>query len=158
MEILNFFKGERGLRQGDTLSHLLFILVEEILSRMIKRAPEECNIEPFSHPRGAPLISHLLYADDIIIFTNGSRKSLRNIPDIFELYAQWPGQKLIVEKSSLHFSNYINLSQRRELLQETGLQKGSFPFRYFGVPVISSRMKIGDLDDLLCKICDRIGG
>lgn len=78
-----FFKGGRCLRQGDLLSPLLFILVDEVLSRLLKQDFGEGKIEPFSHPRGVPLISHLLYSNDIVIFSNGSLKSLRNIVRIF---------------------------------------------------------------------------
>lgn len=72
-----FFKGSWGLRQYDLLFPLLFIMVE-VLSKLLKRSFEEGKIVPFSHLRGVPLISHLLYADDIVIFSNGSLKSLRN--------------------------------------------------------------------------------
>lgn len=82
-----FFKGERGLRKSDHLSPLLFILVDEILSRMLKRVSDEGKIEPFSYPIG-PLLSHLLYVDDISIFTNKSLKTLWNILEIFNLYAK----------------------------------------------------------------------
>lgn len=67
---------------------MLFILVEEILSRLLKRAFDEGKINPFSHPRGAPLISHSLETDDSVIFTNGSLISLRNILEIFYLYVK----------------------------------------------------------------------
>lgn len=80
-----FFKGRRGLRHGDHLSPYLFILVEEILSRLLKRNFEKEKIKPFVLPRGTPLISNLLYADDIIVFANGGRASLKGINDTFNL-------------------------------------------------------------------------
>lgn len=72
----DFFKSGRGMRQRDPLSPYLFILVEEIFTRMIKNEVEFGKIIPFSHPRGMPIISHLLYVDDILLFTNGEKASL----------------------------------------------------------------------------------
>ena len=37
------------------------------------------TVQPFHSPRGCPLISHLLFADDTVIFTNGSSKSLSTL-------------------------------------------------------------------------------
>ncbi|KAF5451734.1 hypothetical protein F2P56_026814 [Juglans regia] len=82
----------RGLRQGDLLSPYLFILVEETLSCLLKHNFATGKIVPFSHLRGTPLISHLLYADDIVVFTNGGRSSLKAIRDVFALYEDWSGQ------------------------------------------------------------------
>lgn len=78
-----------------------FILVEELLSRLLKHNFENRKIVHFSHSRGAPLISHLLYANDVIVFTNGDHTSLKNIIDIFNLYKDWLGQVVSKEKSSL---------------------------------------------------------
>ena len=69
-EATGFFP-TRGLRQGDPLSPLLFISVMETLSRLITKANEvgflegiyinSCSLEDV-------LISHLLFADDTLIF------------------------------------------------------------------------------------------
>lgn len=56
------------VRQGDPLSPYLFILVAEELSRMLKKAEEEGNLKGIKVARVAPSISHLMFADDTLIF------------------------------------------------------------------------------------------
>lgn len=84
------------MQQGDPLSPLLFILVEDILSQLLKKEFLACKIEAFAHPRGVPFISHLLYADDIVLFTSGNLRSLRNILSIFHTYETWSGHVVSV--------------------------------------------------------------
>lgn len=52
---------------------------------------------------GAPLISHLLYADDLLIFTSGEKKSLRVLLDTLKKYEIWSRQKINNEKLALFF-------------------------------------------------------
>uniref|UniRef100_A0A2N9GB44 Integrase catalytic domain-containing protein n=1 Tax=Fagus sylvatica TaxID=28930 RepID=A0A2N9GB44_FAGSY len=66
-----FFSTSRGLRQGDPLSPMLFIIVMEALSRMLERAVTGGYISGFSvgNSTGVELsISHSLFADDTLIF------------------------------------------------------------------------------------------
>jgi len=64
------FSASRGIRQGDSLSPLLFLLVMEVFTRMIEAASTAGLISGFSvDPANATMsISHLLFADDTIIF------------------------------------------------------------------------------------------
>ncbi|XP_042973207.1 uncharacterized protein LOC122305011 [Carya illinoinensis] len=153
-----FFKGGRGLQQGDPISHYLFILVEEILSRMIKNQIHMGKIVPFYHPRGTPIISHLLYADDIVLFCNGGKASLKAITKVLRKYEQWSGQAVSKNKSSIYFSSQVSASRRRALLRFSGFTEGIFPFKYLGVLIISERLKIARFDDLIAKVQTRLEG
>lgn len=62
------FQPKRGIRQGDPLSPYIFILCAEVLSGMIARDQINGLITGISIATNAPPISHLLYADDIILF------------------------------------------------------------------------------------------
>ena len=61
-----FFSSSRGLRQGDPLSLLLFVFVMEALSQMISAAEQGGLLEGFKV--GNTFFSHLLFADDTLIF------------------------------------------------------------------------------------------
>ncbi|KAF5460976.1 hypothetical protein F2P56_020808 [Juglans regia] len=66
-----FFNSSRDLRQGDPLSPLLFILVMDVLSRMLNGMVVGGFISSFSvggSTEGNLSISHLLFADDTLIF------------------------------------------------------------------------------------------
>ena len=58
----------RGLQQGDPISPYLFLLCAEGLTAMLKKEEAAGNIKGVATCRGAPRISHLLFADDSIIF------------------------------------------------------------------------------------------
>ncbi|KAM2736700.1 hypothetical protein PS2_024364 [Malus domestica] len=65
---VGFFSCSRGVRQGDPLSPLLFCIIEEVLSRGISKLVHSGCIIPISFPRSVQAPSHVLYADDIIVF------------------------------------------------------------------------------------------
>lgn len=70
--LAGYFGSSRGLRQGDPLSHLLFLLVMEVLTRLLKKT-EGGFIHCYHVGLG---ISHLLFADDFILFCDASREQL----------------------------------------------------------------------------------
>lgn len=63
-----FYPSCGGLRQGDPLSPLLiFVVVFERLSHCIQDAVNDGSWCPLKFRRGGPAISHLLFADDILL-------------------------------------------------------------------------------------------
>lgn len=55
----------------------------------------------FSASRGALIISHLLYVNDIMIFIGGDKKSIRTISKVVTVYKNWSGQRVNKEKPRL---------------------------------------------------------
>lgn len=73
-EMHGFFKNSRGLRQGDPLSPSPFIIADEVLSRGLSRLFSHNLVGYYRHGRGQIPITHLLFADDTLIFLNVSKK------------------------------------------------------------------------------------
>jgi hypothetical protein len=71
------FSPERGLRQGDPLSPYLFILCANVLSGLLKKESQQSNIHGIQIARNAPKITHLLFADDSLLFAELIQKRLK---------------------------------------------------------------------------------
>ncbi|XP_026435797.1 uncharacterized protein LOC113333589 [Papaver somniferum] len=70
-----FFSMNRGLKQGDPLSQIIFVLMEEVLSKGLTKMVETKKIQSMVIRKGiAP--KHLLFADDIFLFSNDSKKRM----------------------------------------------------------------------------------
>jgi hypothetical protein len=70
-----FFNGSRGIRQGDPLSPFLFVIVMEAFSRMVKASIDHSLLSGFfvgTREREQVHISHLLFADDTLVFCGAS--------------------------------------------------------------------------------------
>ena len=77
-----FLGSFRGLRQGDPLSPLLFLLIMEVLSRILKKTKENNLIQGFHVGAVNSVgvrISHLLFADNTILFCDASKEQLLSI-------------------------------------------------------------------------------
>lgn len=60
------FKPEKGLRHGDSLSPYLFLLVVEIISKLMNDVVERGQISGFKVADSGTMISHLQFVDDTL--------------------------------------------------------------------------------------------
>jgi hypothetical protein len=98
----------RGLRQGDPLSHFLFILGSIVLSHMLQRKKHLDNIRSLKIARNNPAIHHLLFADDLLIFGKASISEASSFKLCLDKYYLWSGQTINASKSSIRFSKNTN--------------------------------------------------
>jgi hypothetical protein len=94
-----FFSSSRGLRQGDPLSPLLFVFVMEALSKMISAAVHGGLLEGFIV--GNASFSHLLFADDTLIFCSVVPSQMHYLRTVFLLFEVASGLKVNLAKSIL---------------------------------------------------------
>lgn len=94
----------KGIRQGDPISPYLFLLCSEGLSSMIKSIGPQYVSRGVRVSRRAPWISHLLFADDCMIFTQASKRGTDRIAEILESYNRGSGQLVNKHKSAIFFS------------------------------------------------------
>ena len=104
------------------------------------------------------MISHLLYADDTIIFTNGSKTSLINLMDFLRKYQDCSCQKINFGKSSFYVSYKISANRLHMIQHYTGFSRGSLSFKYLGCPIYKGISKVSYFEEIINKFKDRIAG
>ena len=134
-----FFRSSRGLRQGVPLSPLLFLLIMEVLSRLLKKT-EECNLIQGFHVGAVNFvgvrISHLLFGDDTILFCDASREQLLSIRLVLSCFQAFTGLKVNVKKIEIvPIGEVNNLVTLANIFQ---CRVGSLPMKYLGMPLETS--------------------
>jgi hypothetical protein len=76
----------RGLRQGDPLSPYLFHLIGEALTCILKKCNRKGKITPLKVARNAPGISHLLFADDSLLFFKATPEEARVVDSALNFF------------------------------------------------------------------------
>jgi hypothetical protein len=134
-----FFSSSRGLRQGDPLSPLLFVIVMEALSKMLTVTVNRGLLSGFSV--GSRLseglnISHLLFADDTLIFCGAIPHHLRILRVLLLCFEVVSGLKVNMAKSALiPVGNVVNVEDLADIL---GCGVSSLPLQYLGMPLGAS--------------------
>ena len=134
-----FFSSTKGLRQGNPLSPYLFVMGMEVLDVLIRRAVERgylsgCTIRGGS--RSTLNISHLFFADDIIVFCEASKEHLTHLSWILLWFEAASGLRINLAKSEIIPVGEVE--EIEELAVELGCMVGSLPSQYLGLPLGAS--------------------
>ena len=111
----NHLVPRRGLRQGDSLSPYLFILGQEVLSRMLDRELMEGNINGAKPSIRSPALTHVMYTDDIVLFSKVTTHDARTLSKCLEKYYDRSGQSINRAKSGIFFSKHTLVENRRAI-------------------------------------------
>ncbi|GJR41737.1 putative RNA-directed DNA polymerase [Tanacetum coccineum] len=150
-----WFKGKRGLRQGDPLSPYLFTLVMEILTLLLQRKVRNSDEFQYHHLCEQQRIINLCFADDLFLFARGHPSSVSVIMDALEEFKQVSGLVPSIPKSTAYFCNVPN-AIKASILNSMPFAEGVLPVRYLGVPLISSRLLFRDCKILVEKLESRV--
>ena len=131
----------RGLRQGDPLSPTLFLICTEGLFAFIHRAAKNQCLICISIYKGCPRVTHLLFADDSILFYKASVGESRELRYILQKYKEASGQKINTDKSSIFFSPNTTQETKDEILDTLGPMQDTRHTRYLGLPSFIGRSK-----------------
>lgn len=140
------------------IAPILFIMAQQLLSHNLKKLHAEGKTKPYVLGRNIETVTHLFYADDMLIFTNASKRSIEHLFQLIRRYELSSGQQLSLEKSSFYPSKRLNIIKTQQLSQWSGCVKKQLPFMYLGVPVYKGRCLIIHFEHLIQKIKARLAG
>lgn len=144
----------KGVRQGDPISPLLFVLVMDYLTRLLVKTASRPG---FKYHPGCQLlkICNLCFADDLLLFCKGIVLVVRIVLDMFECFSECIWLVANESKSSIYFGGVPERVQQ-EILMMSGFRKGIFLMRYLGVPLSPKRWSKLDCHTVVAKITARI--
>jgi hypothetical protein len=150
-----FIQHQRGLRQGDPLSSMLFILIMDVLNSLFVKAGEEGLLQPLSHRAAAQQLS--IYADDVALFIRPVSDDLQITRHILDIFGKASGLQTNLHKSSIvpircEDTSLVTVNEALPC------PIADFPCTYLGLPLSHRKLRKGDLLPWFEKVADKLPG
>ena len=100
----NTIQPTRGLHQGDPLSPYLFLFVADGLSKVLHQETRTDMIQGLKVCRSTPAVSHLLFADDSLLFFKADERQTRAVKYALSRYCKATRQLINFDKCSVLFN------------------------------------------------------
>lgn len=144
----------RGLRQGDPLSPMLFILAMEPLHKLFKKAEDLGLLSSLQRQRR---FRCSLYADDVGLFIKPIREEMLVLRGILSVFADASGLHTNMEKTEIFpiSCNGVNLDDCLSIFPG---RISNFPCKYLGLPLHTRKLGKLELQPLVDKVGSRIPG
>ncbi|CAN1159810.1 LINE-1 reverse transcriptase homolog [Linum perenne] len=149
-----YFPAKKGLRQGDPISPYLFVVSMEVLSCMFDEAIKGKRFRV--HPQcKAVKVSHLSFADHLLIFTKASARAVQEVKDVLQAFHECLGLQYNPEKSSIYVAG-IQGEEEKEVVDAFGFNQESLPFKYLGMPLTTGKLRRCDCKNLVDRITRKV--
>ncbi|KAE8662788.1 hypothetical protein F3Y22_tig00113124pilonHSYRG00059 [Hibiscus syriacus] len=128
------FSIKRGLRQGCPLSPFLFNVVGEALSGLLKKAVEIDLCGGIRIGDGSVVVSHIQFADDLLIFLEAKGRMIKNIKQVLNIFEVVVGLKLNMKKIKI-FSINVEENRVKRWADLISCSSTVLPTTYLGLPL-----------------------
>lgn len=149
---LDWFKPDRGIRQGDPISPYIFVLCIERLSHMITEVVNRGDWKGIRVSNEGPDISHLFFVDDMVLFAKATNDQIKMILECLDNFCKCSGQKVNKHKSNIFFSNNVCKSAADRIACRAGILETNDLDRYLGVPSIHGIVTKDHCNNILERI------
>nr|GEY73789.1 reverse transcriptase domain, reverse transcriptase zinc-binding domain protein [Tanacetum cinerariifolium] len=126
------FKLEKGLRQGDPFSPLLFIIAVETLNVILIDAKSKHLFRCIDVGMDKVNVSHLKFADDALIIREWSKTNIKNLSRILTCFYLASGLKVNFNKSKI-FGIGVSDPDLNSFASSIGCQPSHFSCTYLGL-------------------------
>nr|XP_043625440.1 uncharacterized protein LOC122596860 [Erigeron canadensis] len=150
-EMHGYFKGGRGLRQGNPLSPYLFTLVMEVFNLIMCKNIEDSKDYKYYFGCKELNLSHICFVDDLLVLCKGDLGSVKVVKKPLEEFSSVSGLVPNLGKSTIFFGS-IAERERQDLLQILPFKCGKLPVRYLGVPLLAEKLGVADWRMLVEKL------
>ncbi|KAA3475505.1 reverse transcriptase [Gossypium australe] len=126
------------------------------LSSLMRIAKKSGLVKGVKVSRKGPEISHLLFADDCMMFGEATEQGAKNMKDILNEYAKCSGQCVNFNKSTIFYSSNTSQAAKESVTAMLGVRNSSNPEKYLGLPNMLGKKKKAAFQNILDKISLKI--
>jgi hypothetical protein len=144
----------RGVRQGDPLSPMLFLLTIEPLHMLFKKAHQLNLLQKLRPNCDTYRVS--LYADAAALFIQPNEKELQVVDHILHIFVESSG--LVTNMSKINFYPIRCEGISLVFLAQANREVSNFPYTYLGLPLNTRKPTRVELQPLLLKIANILPG
>ena len=152
--LLETFKAKCGVRQGDPMSPLLFVIGMEYLSKILIATGDAKDV--YFHSRCSKLkLNHLVFAKDLMLFYKGDMHSIKTLCQGVELFSSSSGLEANNSKSGIYLAG-VSDNFRMLVARSLEFTFESLPGKYLGMPLTSKWYTIADWECMVDKMTNQI--
>ncbi|KAL9666970.1 hypothetical protein QQ045_001314 [Rhodiola kirilowii] len=153
-ELVDFFEGKRGLRQGNPISPLLFTIAMEYLSRLLKGLNKSHGY--YHHPKSHRVdLKHLIFADDLFLFSSRRCSSIAAMKEALDTFLQCSGLAINTDKSQSFLAGFSE-SKKSWVESMVMTNISAFPVRYLGFSLTPKNISAHDCTTIVQRLTGRL--
>lgn len=128
------------------------------LTHIIAEEVDTGSWVPMRAGRTGPLVSHLMFADDLLLFGQATNRCMESVLRALDLCCSMSGQQVSREKTTIHFSKNVSSEDCRKMVELSGFKEVQSLGRYLGVLALGHAPKGNDSNYLVDQVASKLTG